>query len=998
MKIKHVPGVTITHSGDCFDPRHALIFSPHDMQTQMTKLLITTSSSMVGRFARPLGFATALLACIAVTFSGQASDSPREKLLMDANWKFYPHDDWGTAENLMKAGVSTGPADPTFCDASFRVVNLPHDWVVELPFDSKSDRSHGFKPVGKNYPENSVAWYRRTFTLEKSDDGKRIWLDFDGVYRDCLVFVNGYCMGRHESGYDSFRYDITDVANFGGENVVAVRVDASKFEGWFYEGVGIYRHVWLEKTSPVAIAPDGIFVYPKFQNNTPGDTVEIDIKTQVSNFQTNDAATTVRQEIFSPSGESVAKNEQGLNIGPFSKEEAKSKVTFPTPVLWSPESPKLYKLVTTVDSGGAKVDREETEFAVRTFAFDVDKGFLLNGKPYVIQGTCNHQDHAGVGAALPDALQYFRIATLKEFGCNAYRTSHNAPTPELLEACDRLGMLVMDENRLLGSDPENMALLEGQIRRDRSHASVFIWSICNEECVQASPASARIAETMQRDIHRLDPTRQVTSAVSLGDVYTGIDGVVDVRGWNYHLGQDTDEYHREHPAQPNIGTEQASTTTTRGIYAADAEHGYQAAYDGEPHAGTSAEDWWMFFAQRPWLSGGFAWTGFDYRGEPTPYSWPCINSHFGIVDTCGFPKDNFYYYQAWWTTNPVLHLLPHWNWQGKEGQEIRVDAFSNCKEVELFLNGESLGKKHMTPQSKLTWQVKYEPGTLSAKGYDGKVVAETKVETTGDSAKVRLAPDRASIQADGEDVSAIAVSITDGQNRTVPTANKLVHFELSGPGKIIGVGNGDPSCHEPDVYLTEPALHSGTMNHWWFRSVSGKEEPREVAEKFSDTRWDMVDVSRGAEGVEAGKAVVYRAHLFASESDLALTNVALRFGSLKGDSSIYVNGKLTAESHEAASTPTFNVRKRLHAGVNTIAVLIKADATGGGMSGGVMVEIEQVPVVASWSRSTFNGLAQVLVQSTQEAGKIQLTASADGLAPATLSVETKPCTPRAAVP
>ena len=944
---------------------------------------------------------TFLLICSAL-LAGQATagagESPREKLLLDFGWKFHLGDDWGTAENLMKAGISTGPADPTFCDTSFRTVNLPHDWVVELPFDSKSDRSHGFKPVGKNYPTNSVGWYRRTFTIPKTDAGKRIWLDFDGVYRDCLVFVNGYRIGRHESGYDSFRYDITDVANVGGENVVAIRVDASKFEGWFYEGAGIYRHVWLEKTSPVAIAPDGIFVFSKFENNVPGDKVEVDVKTQVSNSQTDDVVVSVAQEIISPSGESVAKLEQDQKVGSFSKEEAKAKINFPNPVLWSPESPKLYKLITTVKQNAAVVDSKETEFGIRTFAFDVDKGFLLNGKPYVIQGTCNHQDHAGVGSAMPDALQYFRIARLKEFGCKAYRTSHNAPTPELLEACDRLGMLVMDENRILGSDAENMALLEGQIRRDRNHACVFMWSIANEEHVQASPTSGRVAETMQRDIHRLDPTRQVTSAVSLGDVFTGIDGVVDVRGWNYHLGQDTDDYHREHPAQPNIGSEQASTTTTRGIYANDEEHGYVAAYDGQPHAGTSAEDWWMFFAQRPWLSGGFAWTGFDYRGEPTPYSWPCINSHFGIVDTCGFPKDNFYYYQSWWTTNKVLHLLPHWNWPGKEGQEIRVDGLSNCKEVELFLNGESLGKQSMKPQSKLTWQVKYAPGTLSAKGYDdGKVVAETKVETTGEPAKVQFAPDRSSINADGEDLSIITVSIADTQGRLVPTANNMIHFSLSGPGKIIGVGNGDPSCHEADTYISQQALHSGAMNQWWMKTVGNAKEHREVAEKFNETRWDLTDVSGDAGGVGAGESAVYRAHLFVSEEDMALTNITVRFGAIKDDGSVYVNGKLAGESHHAVDAPSFDVRKFLHAGVNTIAVLVKAGSNPGGISG-VVVEMQKEPVVPNWQRSTFNGLAQILVQSTKEPGQIQLTASADGLSPATVVVTSQPCMPRPAVP
>jgi beta-galactosidase len=454
-----------------------------------------------------------------------------------------------------------------------------------------------------------------------------------------------------------------------------------------------------------------------------------------------------------------------------------------------------------------------------------------------------------------------------------------------------------------------------------------------------------------------------------------------VRGWNYHLGEGTDNYHREHPAQPNIGSEQASTMTTRGIYTRDEAKGYVAAYDGEPHAGTSASDWWMFFDQRPWLSGGFVWTGFDYRGEPTPYNWPCINSHFGIIDTCGFPKDNFYYYRAWWTTNIVLHLLPHWNWPGKEGQEIRVDALSNCRQVELFLNGTSLGKKDMVRDAKLSWLVKYQPGTLSAKGYDadGYAIAETKIETTGDATQIQLAPDRVNLGADSKDLSVITVAIADADGRVVPTADNPVHFELSGPGKIIGVGNGDPSCHEPDAFISQPALRTGTMNRWWTSTLGKSDGKREVAEKFNDTRWDLADVSGGDAAVPSGAAAVFRAHLFVAQSDLELTNILIHFGAIKNDGWIYVNGKLAGESHDPAASPDFNLRKFLHAGINTVAVLVKSGPDSGGISGGVRVELPGAASVAHWQRSAFNGLAQVLVQSEKTAGDITLTTTGDGL-------------------
>ncbi|HEX9048645.1 MAG TPA: glycoside hydrolase family 2 TIM barrel-domain containing protein, partial [Verrucomicrobiae bacterium] len=646
----------------------------------------------------------------------QPAASPREHLSLDNNWKFHLGEGWPGALHLDKAGASTGPASEKFSDVAWRSINLPHDWAIELPFDQAADGSHGFKALGPGFEKNSIGWYRRAFELPKEDEGKRIWLAFDGVFRDATVWVNGWLIKRHEGGYYPFREDITDVVHFGGKNSIAVRVDATKFEGWFYEGAGIYRHVWLDKTAPVAIAPDGIFVQSQFEKPVPAGNPKIKVEVRLLNAQTNAASATVRCEIISPDGKSVARFSGSDQLAGRSASTVKLDTKVSSPVLWSPESPELYQLVTTVFVADSLVDRKETSFGIRTVGFDKDNGFLLNGKHYELYGTCNHQDMAGVGAALPDALQEFRVKKLKEFGCNAIRTSHNPPTPELLDACDRLGMLIMDESRLLGSDSENLRKWDDQIRRDRNHPCVAIWSVANEEfSVQDSPQGGNVARTMQDYVKRLDPTRPVTYAAPEGDIFAGINGVIEVRGWNYHIGKnanqygkDVDSYHAKHPNQPQVGTEQGSTVSTRGIYANDKARGYVSAYDvNAPSWANTAEEWWNVFAQRPWLSGGFVWTGFDYRGEPTPYYWPCINSHFGILDTCGFPKDISWYYQSWWTTNVVLHLLPHWNWPGKEGQEIRVDAFSNCKQVELFLNGASLGRQAMKPNSTLTWNVKY---------------------------------------------------------------------------------------------------------------------------------------------------------------------------------------------------------------------------------------------------------------------------------------------------
>jgi beta-galactosidase len=948
-----------------------------------------------------------------------AADSPREHLSLDANWKFHLGDDWPGALHLDKAGASTGPASEKFGDSAWRSLNLPHDWAIELPFDKNSDTSHGFKPVGPGYAKNSVGWYRRTFDLPAADSGKRIWLTFDGVFRDATVWVNGWLVKRHEGGYYPFREDITDVAHFGGKNTIALRVDATKFEGWFYEGAGIYRHVWLDKTAPVAIAPDGMFVYARQDSEKPiSEAALIVIVPHLSAPTITRTNVVAKFKVIAPNGNTIADWSQKTAVILGGNYMATSlKIPDSTnesnnlpPELWSPENPKLYKLITSIYVTNGLVDQKETTFGIRTVGFDPTNGFLLNGKHYELYGTCNHQDMAGVGAALPDALQSFRVAKLKEFGCNAIRTSHNPPTPELLDACDRLGMLIMDESRLLGSDSENLRKWDDQIRRDRNHPSVAIWSVANEEfSVQSSPQGGSVARTMQNYVKQLDPTRPVTYAAPEGDTFAGINGVIEVRGWNYHVGRDMDSYHAKHPDQPEVGTEQASTVSTRGIYANDKERGYVAAYDDNaPSWATTTEKWWSYFADRPWLSGGFVWTGFDYRGEPTPYSWPCINSHFGILDVCGFPKDNFYYYQSWWTTNIVLHLLPHWNWPGKEGQEIKVNALSNCKQVELFLNGKSQGKQAMKPNSKLKWQVKYAPGTLSAKGFDdaGNVIAETKVETTGDATQIQLTPDRKSINADGEDVSVFTVSATDAQGRIVPLAQNKINFAVEGAGKILGVGNGDPSCHEPDTFIPNLPTRAIAVNDWRWKLADVPNRPRllpEYAPDFDDSSWNTIKPKTDGDTGELvikteNTTAIYRAHVKLTEEDLNNPNVQIRFTGCDDEGWYYVNNQFAGESHDWQAQSLFDIKKFLHAGDNLIAVGVKNNAGEGGLNPDVSVEIVGKATASPWSRSLFNGLAQIIVQSTRDAGEIKLTASADGLKSTTATITTQAGTARPSVP
>ena len=458
------------------------------------------------------------------------------------------------------------------------------------------------------------------------------------------------------------------------------------------------------------------------------------------------------------------------------------------------QRPYLYRAVVAVERGGHVLDADSTPFGIRTIRFDPERGFFLNGKPVKIQGTCNHQDFVGVGIGVPDTLEYWRVRALQRMGANAWRMSHNPPTPALLDACDQLGMLVMDENRHVGDSEQNLAEVASLIQRDRNHPSIIMWSMCNEEWkYQGIPEGVRIFAHMMETVRHYDTTRPITCAQS--DTRTwgkGFSTVEDLQGCNYGGGGDYDRFHAAFPKQPIFGSETASTVTTRGEYADDKQRGFVTSYN-------MTDGSWKPVAERSWMCGSFAWTGFDYKGEPTPYQWPCINSHFGILDMCGFPKDNYYYYRSWWKPQPIVHLMPHWNWPGKHGQDIRVIAFSNCA-VELFLNGQSLGAKEMPRNEHLQWTVKYAPGTLTAKGFDahGQVTATDTVQTTGAAAALRLSTDRSTLIADGEDVAPVKVEILDEEGRVVPTADNLVTFQVRGAGNVAGVGNGNPGDHDPD--------------------------------------------------------------------------------------------------------------------------------------------------------------------------------------------------------
>jgi beta-galactosidase len=561
----------------------------------------------------------------------------------------------------------------------------------------------------------------------------------------------------------------------------------------------------------------------------------------------------------------------------------------------------------------------------------------------------------------------------------------------------------MDENRLLGSDETHRRWLEEMIRRDRNHASVAIWSLANEEfSVQGTPPGARVAATMQDAVERLDPTRSVTYNAPVGNDFSGINGIIEVRGWSYHVGPDMDAYHTAHPAQPNIGSEQGSTVSTRGIYVDDKARGYVSAYDEHAMSWSStAKDWWSFFDARPWLSGGFVWTGFDYRGEPTPYGWPCINSHFGVFDTCGFPKDNFWYYQSWWTQQPVLHLLPHWNWPGHEGEALDVRALSNCEEVELLLDGRSLGRQGMKRNAELKWKVAYHPGTLSAKGFRaGRVVAETRVVTTGAAAALRLGADRTTINADGQDLAVVAVSVVDAQGRVVPTADNSIDFRVDGLGRILGVGNGDPSSHEPDRFFASPTLRTRPLGDWRWQKIENPYAPNlpEVAVGFDDSRWTKADVKSDSGPLGMEERAVFRARFRVSAQELAAAGVELWFGKIEGGVSVFVNGRSVGPTGDPRAPSIYDVKGFLHSGENTVAVTLANYGPAAGINRGVLLRLIDEAPPSQWRRSAFNGLAQVIVQSTGRPGTIRLSAQSSALKPATILLTSRAIARRPVLP
>ena len=708
---------------------------------------------------------------------------------LDADWRFHR----GEAADTNQVVQSE------FEDSQWQAVNVPHDYVLDGTYAPNLDRGHGYLPV-------TTAWYRKHFFLPEAAGGKSVELQFDGIFRDSEVWLNGKFLARHPSGYSGFNLDISRLANFGGDNVMAIHVDPRHFEGWWYEGGGIYRHVFLSIRSPLHVANWGTQIISEVPDGDQGSHAQanISLSTSVVNDGSNAADCTIISAIVGPDGKRLTEIKTGALVAAGELAEVAQHCTIARPHLWSPDSPELYELRSTILKDGQVVDTKTTTFGIRTIRFDANQGFFLNGKRVEIRGAACHQDFPAVGIAVPDSLQAWRVQQLKNAGANGWRTAHNVPNEAVLDACDRLGMLVMDENRHLGdcynhhSPPgttcTNFADLDYMIQRDRNHPSVIMWSMCNEEGIkgmEGSPEGAGIFSAMMQEVHRFDRTRPITCAMDSGWLGHGFAGVEDLIGVNYSY-QHYDEIHQAHPDKPMFGSETANNKTARGNYAYDRAGGLISSYN-------LTDPGWLPVASRPFMAGSYTWTGFDYRGEPNPDGWPDVSNNTGLLDNCGFPKDKFYYLKSWWSGIPMVHLMPVcWNWPGKEGQAIRVIVFSNAGRMEVFLNGKSFGSQAMPANSHLEWQIPYAPGRLEAKGFnDGKLVARDVVETTGEPAALKFSPVRQTLAADGEDTVVVPVSILDASGRLAANANNRVTFQITG-GKLAGVGNGNPGDHDPD--------------------------------------------------------------------------------------------------------------------------------------------------------------------------------------------------------
>ena len=764
-----------------------------------------------------------------------------------------------------RLGNAEGAEDIAFDDSAWRTLNLPHDWSIEGEFNEKNPST-----VGGGALPGGIGWYRKSFKINAADMKKSVFIDFDGIYQNCEVWINGQSVGKHFYGYGSFRYELTPFL-IGGEkaNVIAVKVDnSSQPNARWYSGSGIFRNVWLVTTGKTYIDHWGTSVI------TPEITTfeaKVKVVTRIKN-RLNDAKRLVlKTVIMDPGGKEVASGKMETNGIKDTVFASTFDFVIKNPELWNLESPKLYSAVSQVFVDGDLVDNYSTPFGIRSIVFTPDKGFFLNGVNLKINGVCNHHDLGCLGSAINKRALGRQLEILKSMGCNAIRTSHNPPAPELLDLADQMGFLIMDEAFDMWKKPKNKfdystvwdqmhkSDLQDFILRDRNHPSVIIWSIGNEIPEQGDSSGTAITNELAKIVRELDTTRPITSACDKPkpDNFIIRSGALDLIGFNYHQN-DFEPFPRTFPGKKFIGTETVSALMTRGVYdmpsdsirrwptrwdipftGGNVDHTCSSYDNCSAPWGSTHEETWKVIKKYGYLSGQFIWTGFDYIGEPTPYSWPSRSSCFGIIDLAGFPKDVYYMYQSEWTKKDVLHIFPHWNW--RKGQTVDIWAYSNAEEVELFLNDKSLGiKKKQGEDLHLMWRVPFIPGILKAiSRSQGRQIMIQEVKTAGVSARLLVTADRSMIKADGNDLSFVTVDVVDANGIIVPNAENLVNFQLDGPGLIAGVDNGNPVSHELFKTSQRKAFHGKCLVVVQSGEKAGLIRLRATSEGLSEANVDI---------------------------------------------------------------------------------------------------------------------------------------------------------------
>lgn len=716
---------------------------------------------------------------------------------IDRGWRFHEgdivpprlrkHDETYLAA---KAGGARGAAAIAFDDSGWVSVDVPHDWAIRQPFDRDANTDQGYKPRG-------IGWYRKTIILDEADRGRKIALRFGGIATHATIWVNGSIAARNWSGYTAIEVDLTPYARFGGDqpNIIAVRVDAQEMEGWWYEGAGIYRHVTLAKRPAVSIATDGFHCDPRHDGD---DRWRVPVTVTLENVGEAAHPAELSVVLRDDAGREVSRGTASGTVDPLGRRDLSCELALSGPRRWSPETPTLYR-VEIVATSEAGTDRRQVPIGFRTIRFDANRGFFLNDQPVKLKGVCLHQDHAGVGTAVPDALLEWRLRRMKDVGVNAIRCSHNSQADAFYALCDRMGFLVMDENRIFNPAPDHLAEMEWLVRAHRNHPSIILWSVFNEEPMQGSRAGREMVRRMVAAVKALDDSRPVTAAMN-GGLYEpeNVSQAIEVMGFNYQTDQ-YDKFHALNPKLPSSSSEDTSAFMTRGAYRTDRAAHVMSSMD------TEAADWgathrksWAMIAERPYLAGGFVWTGFDYHGEPTPFEWPTVSSFFGILDLCGFAKTAYDIRRAQWIDDhPVIGIAPHWTWPGREGEQMDVLVTSNAERVRLLLNGKPVGEQAGDRIHGALFKTVWQPGEIVAIGLKGgREVVRTRHRTAGPPAALQLLPARTLMRADGEDVVPVTIHAVDRSGRHVPIAQHQVMLTIEG-GEIIGLGNGDPNSHEP---------------------------------------------------------------------------------------------------------------------------------------------------------------------------------------------------------